>query len=100
MRGISELTEKILQDDPRTRYSDKWLQVQVLNSLGFEMTEKQMEIWRDISLESIRRTRAKLQNVDGKYLPDPEIVKERKFRGLTAQQRMPGIKAKHIDRII
>lgn len=71
------------------RDSDKELIVQVLQRCrGMNMTAEQMTIMRSVNFESIRRTRAKLQE-QGKFLGSPEVMRKRRIKGYEVEQTAP-----------
>lgn len=87
-KDVSDLTIKMLQQHERTRNSDSDLQIGVLYMIGFQMTEQQRELFRSVSMESIRRTRQKLQK-EGKYLPtDPAVARRRKVKADNVSQNI------------
>lgn len=72
------------------RDSDGELIVQFLQiHMGAELTPAQCAIIRGINFESIRRTRAKLQE-KGLYWGSPEIMRQRRIKGAEIQQTAPG----------
>ena len=74
---IAQQVENILRFVPQTRSSDKELLIIYMQKCGMELTDKQMEVFRDMpSLESIRRVRQKLQE-EGKYPASKEIEEHR-----------------------
>lgn len=87
-RDVSKLTEDMLKGFERTRNSDSDLQIGVLHMIGFHMTEAQRQLFRSVSMESIRRTRQKFQKAD-KYLPtDPEVARRRKVKADNVAQNI------------
>lgn len=93
---ISKITEQVLRDDIQSRSSDKRLQFLVLQRLGFNFTRQQMEIWGSISLESIRRTRQKLQET-GNYEAADVVKTERNFRAAQVQQTIKTTKPEKVS---
>ena len=77
IKSIKPKVIEILEHSQSARNSDKDLILQVWESCGLILDEKQKEIWKNLpSSESIRRTRQKLQEL-GKYKADHEIIKAR-----------------------
>lgn len=95
----SVLVERILKRNHKARNSDKDLIVDYLNSVGMNLSPHQEQILRDVSFESIRRTRQKFQE-QGLYKADEPIAKERQFKSWQMQQVAPAIKPERIDRVI
>lgn len=72
------------------RDSDGELIVQFLQiHMGAELTAAQCAIVRAVNFESIRRTRAKLQE-QGKFWGSPEVMRQRRIKGYEVQQTAPG----------
>jgi hypothetical protein len=77
---VSSIVEELLRKDERCRNDDKWLTYLVMRRftkifIPFEDFNKLP------AFETVKRTRAKIQNVDKKYLPtDPEVIKKRQIR--------------------
>lgn len=85
---------KISNTTPRD--SDGELIVQFLQlHMGAELTAAQCAIIRSVNFESIRRTRAKLQE-QGKYWGSPEVMRARRIKGYEVQQTAPGASAQEI----
>jgi len=84
LEQTSELVEKILAQDEKARNSDKWLCFRVYEEIArkygkgifipFELFEKFP------SFETITRVRRKIQNDEGRYLPDEGTQQMRKER--------------------
>jgi len=71
------------------RDSDKELLIQFMQiHLGMQLTAVQMDLLRTVNFESIRRTRAKLQE-QGQYLGSPEVMKKRRIKGLVVADHTP-----------
>lgn len=99
MKGLSNQIERILANDPRTRDSDKELIIQVLEWLGAEFTPRQLEVLRQINFESVRRVRQKLQE-QGKYMPSPEVARQRRLKGMIVEQNAPTAKPEYLGELI
>ncbi len=75
----------ILETEPRTRNSDKWLTYRVFEDIARENGRKifiPFELWAKFpAFETVKRVRAKIQNKHGLFLPtDPEVIAKRKHR--------------------
>lgn len=77
---VKEYVLQLLEQDERCRNDDKWLTYCVMRK--FTNIYIPFDDFQKIpSFESIRRTRANIQNKEGKFLPtDPEVIKKRKIR--------------------
>ena len=96
---VSQATELVLQRSQAARDSDNELRLQVLDMMGANLTEWQKSIFRRTNMESVRRTRQKLQE-QGKY-PASEFVKgSRKFKDMQIQQMITTTKAEKTDDLI
>lgn len=99
-RDVSKLTEDMLKGYERTRNTDSDLQIGVLHMIGFHMSEAQRQLFRSVSMESIRRTRQKFQKA-GKYLPtDPEVARRRKVKADTVTQNIAGASPERAHQLI
>src|SRR5690348_9298466 len=61
---------RALKENPRARDDNRWLYVEVLKQAGFPISaelEATVEQWPQI--ESVRRSRARIQNEEGRLLP-------------------------------
>lgn len=96
---LAHMVEDKLKYNRKYRNSDRELIISILDDMGFGFTQHQKELFKSISVESIRRIRQKLQE-QGKYLPDQEIATERRFKAMQMQQNLPKAKTKDIERII
>lgn len=90
MSKTADLVERLLGQYERCRNSDTELIIGVLHLKGLILTEAQRDILRSVNLESIRRTRQKLQEA-GKYLPSPAVAKKRRLKGYLVQQNITGM---------
>jgi len=79
-RKVNELVETLLNNEERCRNCDKWLTFRVMQH--FTKIYIPFEDFSKIpSFETIKRTRAKLQNKEGKYPPtSPDIILKRQAR--------------------
>lgn len=79
-KQVQDLVEQLLSMDKRCRNDDKWLTYRVMRHytniyIPFEDFEKLP------AFETIKRCRAKIQNVEKKYLPtDPKVIAKRQKR--------------------
>ncbi|OGN52477.1 MAG: hypothetical protein A3K57_05855 [Caulobacterales bacterium RIFOXYA1_FULL_67_7] len=86
VQDVGRKVESCLKDYPQTRNDDTlliWKVWEVFYGIEGSVTLRQM--MELPSFETIRRTRAKIQNDDGKYLPSDETVRKR--RGLEQEWR-------------
>lgn len=74
---VKDTVENVLQADDRARNDDKWLTIQVLRKMGFNIFIPYEKLDSMPSFESIRRTRQKFQET-GQYLPNPVVAEKRK----------------------
>ena len=80
LKKVKEYVLELLETDEKCRNSDKVLTYKVMRKftniyIPFEDFEKIP------SFESIRRTRAYIQNKEKKFLPtDPNVIKKRRIR--------------------
>ena len=82
------------------RDSDKELIVQFLQiHMDAKLNAQQIAIIRSINFESIRRTRAKLQE-QGKFWGSPEVMRQRRIKGAEVQQTTPSETAAGVQRRI
>jgi len=79
LRISKKIVEEILRDYPETRSSDKKLFLKVLERFGLTLTDEQKRKFLQIpiSYESVRRSRQKIQNDEGKYRPSEQVIKAR-----------------------
>lgn len=78
--NISEKVELILKHDPKSRSSDKRLQIIFMQKMGMNLTPEQVETFYSLpALETLRRTRQAIQE-QGKYPASVEVEAERKAK--------------------
>lgn len=80
---VNQRVENILAASAKARNSDKELLIIYMQKSGMELTEKQIEVFRNMpSADTITRVRRHLRE-SGKYLPTVEIDKHRfdRYRG-------------------
>lgn len=80
MTSVKEIIEKLLEEDPRCREDDKWLTYNVFQIIA---KENGQGVFIPFNLfdkfpafETIKRTRAKIQNEEGRFLPENEVIPE------------------------
>jgi len=78
IKKLQYVIEEVLSEDKRARNSDKWLLIQVLRRMGFKIYVDYNDLDQMPCFESIGRIRRKIQNEQGKYLPEDEVKKGRK----------------------
>lgn len=77
--NITERVESILRFSKKARNSDKELEIIFMQKSGMELTDRQIEAFKQMpSMETLRRIRQKLQQ-QGKY-PADEEVNEARYR--------------------
>jgi hypothetical protein len=85
LKTKKEQTEYLLAKFPGARDNDFYLQYMWLKMFGGIRQPLPFLDWEDITkiggqLESIRRVRQKIQNVDLKYLPSEKVLEKRRAR--------------------
>lgn len=86
---LLENNRRSLVSNTTPRDSDKELIVQFLQiHMKADLTPAQCAIIRSVNFESIRRTRAKLQE-NGLYWGSPEVMRQRRIKGAEVQQTTP-----------
>lgn len=89
---IRDRVESILKVSRKARNSDTELQLIYLQKLGMNLSQHQIDVFRQApSMETIRRIRQKLQ-MDGKYPADKE-VEERRYEQFVSQKSNGGLPA-------
>jgi len=77
IKKVYELVEKLMQEDIRCRNDDKWLTYRVMRH--FTNIFIPFEDFKKIpAFETIKRTRAKIQNVEERLVPTDEKVRQRR----------------------
>ncbi|OUJ18875.1 hypothetical protein AMET1_0526 [Methanonatronarchaeum thermophilum] len=97
IQTVTATVEQTLQNNKKARNNDTYLTLLVLEQLGYaeynythdhyQITIGQKELQEMPALESIRRTRQKLQQ-QGKYPPTPQIQQHRKKEEQKIRQKM------------
>ena len=96
---LTPIIEKVLSSNEKARNSDNELIIGVLQQLGAFLTPSQQEVIRSTNLESIRRTRQKLQE-KGKYKPSEAVAKTRRIKSYIVQQNAPQASAQRIEDVV
>jgi len=78
IQKIKDVVEEILKEDTRARNSDTWLIFQTLRAMGFNIFIDFKQLREMPSFETITRSRRYIQNNEGKYLSDEQMIKLRK----------------------
>lgn len=82
------------------RDSDHELLIQFMQfHLGVNLTQRQIDLIRTVSFESITRARRKLQE-EGHFLPSPKVAKKRKLKGYKIKQVASNLSAAGLQRRI
>ena len=75
-KQVKQLVEKFLEEDPRTRDDDKLLTYKVFQAIAEANGEKifiPFNLFNKFpAFETIKRTRAKIQNQEKRFLPEKE----------------------------
>lgn len=77
---IKDIVKSILEVNPKTRNSDKWLIIETLRAMGFKIYIDYKDLEACPSFETIRRTRQKLQEENPNLSADEEIQEQRDNR--------------------
>jgi hypothetical protein len=73
---VKDAVEECLSEDERARNDDKWLIIQVLRKMKFDVFIPYGKLKDMPAFESITRCRRKLQE-EGMYLADEKIIEKR-----------------------
>lgn len=97
---LTNTVEKILQNHPKARDSDRVLFVELMAEYHINLTPAQEDKFLAMpSLESARRIRQKLQE-QGKYKASESIKRERDFKRNQMQQTLIEAKPENIEKIL
>lgn len=97
---ITNQVENILRAVPSTRSSDKDLLIVFMQKSGMNLSDAQVEKFRNMpSFETLRRVRQKIQE-DGKYPASDLVKRERKFKSFQMQQQAPSFKADGLEKTL
>jgi len=97
--NTGNLVRRILDRSLRARDSDNVLIMQVLESVGMNLTQEQKEIFHSVSFESITRARRKFQQ-NGEYMPSPEVARQRRLKSYIVEQQAPESSPEHLQQLI
>lgn len=98
--SITQDVEYILSMNRDARNSDKALYIEFMQKRGMDLSPEQIARFMRIpSLESVRRTRQKIQE-QGKYPADQRVKAERNWKSMRMQQNMPAAKPEAVERIV
>lgn len=73
LNQLKYIVAEVMEQDKKTRSSDKWLIIQVLRKMGFKIYVDYHELKEMPSFESITRSRRYWQNDQKLLLPTQEI---------------------------
>lgn len=94
------ITERALKNAPRARSDDKELLLLVWESYGLYLSETQRaKLKAAPSMETIVRIRRKLQE-QGLYIATDRVRRNRNFKAMEVQQRMPTTKPEKIEPLL
>jgi hypothetical protein len=72
LQTIKQTVKNVMKNDTRCRNSDKWLIIESLRSMGFNIYVNYKQLKDMPSFESITRSRRYIQNKEKEYLPTRE----------------------------
>ena len=94
------IVERALERNIDARNSDKVLQLEVWDQLGFGLSETQKKRFLSLpSTETINRIRRKLQE-QGRYPATDTIHKTRQLKSMVVQQNMPKASPTTTERVL
>lgn len=80
-KGVREIIERLLEEDPKCRDNDKWLTYRVFEIIAHKNGERifiPFNLFNKFpAFETVKRTRAKIQNEEKRFLPKDEILIKR-----------------------
>lgn len=95
--SVTPVVEKILQEHPVTRNSDRHLLLWVFSELGLELTREQALQFLDMpSIETITRVRRKLQE-QGKYQASESVQQSRANKAMVMEQVAPSMNSEQLE---
>ena len=76
---VRDIVNKILKNNLETRNSDRLPYLKVFEKFNLILTDEQKRIFlkMPVNFESIRRSRQKIQNEEGRFLPIKEVKEAR-----------------------
>jgi hypothetical protein len=86
LNSVKKLVLRVLEQYPETRNSDNKLYIQCAKELGAKTIDDLMEI--NLNLITLHKTRQKIQNGLGMFLPDKEVAEVRAERQLSFKEWM------------
>jgi len=78
LKTIKQVVKNTMSNDVRCRNSDKWLILETLRAMGFNIYIDYKQLKNMPSFESITRARRHVQNSEGLFLPTRETDNTRK----------------------
>ena len=90
--NLKQYVEEVLEEDERTRNDDNWLIIQVLRKYGIKFFIDYGELPRLPAIESIVRTRARIQNEDKHFLPTSELINKKRSVCIAEQEGVTYLK--------
>jgi hypothetical protein len=98
MKKINDKVESILKHDRASRNSDTRLLIVYMQKSGMELTDKQIEVFKNLpAMETITRARRNLQE-QGKYEAD-EAVQEARYIKMQQHQDEYSDPNKYLNRL-
>lgn len=96
MKEKKEQVLYLLEKYPAARDNDFYLQLMWLRTFGDLKTKLPFIEWEDIKkvggqLESVRRSRQKIQNEDKLFLPSVEVLEKRKKRAVAFRKQIKDV---------
>ena len=89
---LKQYVEEVLEEDERAKNDDNWLIIQVLRKYGINFFIDYGELPRLPAIESIVRTRARIQNEEKKLLPTLESVNKKRMSVVVEQEGITYLK--------
>jgi hypothetical protein len=97
---VAATLHKVLANSKLARNSDRWAILEVWEEWGLYLDSEQVGLFMSLpSVESIRRTRQKMQE-QGLYPADKKVQVERGFKAMSMQQRAPSATPDNISNVI
>lgn len=95
---LKERVQSILKYSRAARNSDVELQIIYLQKSGMNLTPEQMEVFRSLNMESIRRERQTIQAA-GMYTADQKIKKTRMAKAEIMRHAPPNERAEILNAV-
>ena len=97
---VAQRVENILQLSVKARNSDKELWIIYAQKSGMDLSQRQLDILRDMpSFETLRRTRQSLQE-SGKYRASEDVRRQRRIKSTLMREAMPQSRPERAEEII